>query len=380
MKCHSFKKVFVVSVMMLLCFTQAKSQTAEQKKQSRSFDFFNRISSKSTKEIIPESYFIPDEYKENVFFDDFSTNKNNWTMVIDERSFRKIENGYLNYWSSFTNDPKYWRSAFCLKNIDIDETKNFEIEVSIKCTQYGVSIIPLIWGRNTENLNTYYFGFSSNDEFQIMKYENNDFSPFTKLNKTTALLTNDFNKLTIRKFGDKLYFFINEVLVHQMPVVKLPGNEFGFQAPSNSTVIADYIRLSYIGDLNYEKKIKAIVLDRNRKWLLKGKFEKMADYEHRVNPSTKNKMIAKLVQETIDSIGNTVNKFELRQNEYNPELEQFKIYFNTNDTLAIHVPIKEASSFDQNFSNLIVRPRFTLENNTFPLVYMDLINPRNNKT
>jgi hypothetical protein len=330
--------------------------------------------------IEPKQYSVPDENKEDIFFDDFLTNQNNWILVIDERSFRKLEDGYLNCWSYFTNDPKYWKSAFSLKTIDIDESKNFEIEVSLKCSQFGVSPIPLIWGRNTESLNTFYFGFTSRGEFQIMRFENNKFTDFKKSGKSDFININDYNKLTVRKFDNKLYFFINEHVVCQIPYEALPGHEFGFQAPSNSIINADFIRLSYIGGINYEKLVKALVLSRYNKWSTKGKFEKTIDYQNRVNQSTKSKMIASITQDVIDSIGNSKTKFELLRNEYNPDSEMFTIFFKSNDSITVKVPVKEAPSFDENFFNLILKPRFTLKNNTFPLIYMEITNPQNNKT
>lgn len=376
----SILKVILTCITLAFSLIQVKSQTTLIKKIHQFQDVFNKTIGNEEAEIDPKKYLIPEEYKNDIFSDDFSTNKNNWTMVIDERSFRKIENGYLNYWSYFTNDPTFWRSAFCLKNIEIDETKNFELEISVKCTQYGVSIIPLIWGRNTENLNTLYFGFTSKGEFQVLKFENNAFSNLSKLIRSDAIIPSNYNLLTLRKFGSKLYFFINKELVFQMPSINLPGHEFGFQAPSNSNVFADFIRMTYIGDLSYEKKVKSIVVNKYEKWLVRGKFEKTVDYELRVNQSTKNKMIARLVQEVIDSIGNTKNKFELLRNEYNPDHEMFKVYLKANDPIALNVPIKEASSFDENFLKLILNPRFTIENNTFPLVYMDFTNPQNKLT
>lgn len=324
----------------------------------------------------PNKYYIPEEYREEIFFDEFLTNKNNWILVINENSFRKLENGYLNCWSYFTNDPQYWKSAFSLKKINVDEDKDFEIETSIKCTQYGVSSIPLIWGRNSKNLHTFYFGFTDKNKFQIIEFNDGEFN-IIKNSKSNYIKINDYNKLTIRKFGNELCFFINEQLVDKMPYIKMPGKEFGFQAPSNTIIYVDFFKMSYIGDINYEKLVKRLVQQKYNQWAIQGKFEKTIDYKNRVNQTTKSKTIATITQDIIDSIGNSQNKFELLRNDYDPDKETFTIFFKEHDPIEVAVPIKEAPSFDKNFFRLILTPRFTLKDNTFPLIYMRIENPEN---
>lgn len=324
----------------------------------------------------PRVYSIPDENREEIFYDNFSTNRNNWTLVIDDRSFRKLESGSLKCWSFNTNDPKFWKSAFILKKINIDESKDFEIEVSVKCSQYGQSVIPVIWGRNSETLGTLYFGYSSTGQIQILNFKNNNFEYIFNSNKKSEFVKiDDYNKLTVRKCSGIIYFFINEKLVYKIDYFKLPGNEFGIQAPSNSVVYIDYLKLSYIGDVNYEKLVKRIVLNKLEQWESRGKFEKTIDYENRVNQRTKSRMVARLTQEAIDSIGKQKNNLTLLRNEYEADKEAFRLYFCEGDPIYLNVPINEARSFDENFFNLGIRSRFTLENNKFHVVYIDFTNP-----
>lgn len=328
---------------------------------------------------LASNYYVPDENIDHLFYDDFLTNKNNWKIVIDEHSFREIENGVIKSWSFFTNDSRYWRSAFSLKKIDIDESKNFEIEASIRCIQYGVSPVSLIWGRNSETLKTFYFGFNSDGSVQILKYENDQFHVFYN-KKCNFFNPNSFNRLTVRKSYGWLYFFINSNLIFKMPYLNLPGHEIGFQSPSNTTIEVDFIRISYLGSTNYEKKLKNLVTAKLNKWQLQGKFEKTMDFRQRVNAETKGRFLAKTTQDVIDSMATEKAKISIVGNKYDPDSEKYKLYLTSNDSIEIHVPIKEARIFDENIGKLDLKPRFTLENNTFPLVYMDITNLQNKRT
>jgi Caspase domain len=205
----------------------------------------------------PEVYSISDELKEQVFHDDFDKFNNYWLLGIEENSWiENIENGQL-FFQSLTNKPKE-----DVLPVIIDQTRNFEIEISIKFEKGDMEkAYGLQWGKSNNPVKQYDFYLSGNGQYTIDKYtgEFHDFVPFT-----TSDFVNRYahNKLTIRKAEESYYFFINENLVHTMPFEPFFGNLLGFQVAENSTILIDYIHVSYLGkEEEIAEKSKVLIMD-----------------------------------------------------------------------------------------------------------------------
>lgn len=126
--------------------------------------------------------------------------------------------------------------------------------------------------------------------------------------------------------------------------------------------------------------IKNYVEKRINQWQNKGKFEKSSDYQKRVNEVSRNKQIDYFVQYYIDSIGSQQISLKDAKNEYDADNEVFKIVFSDLNTIYLPVPIDEAIVFDRNFSNLLyTNSKFTLFNDKFELLHLDIVNPINDK-
>lgn len=131
---------------------------------------------------------------------------------------------------------------------------------------------------------------------------------------------------------------------------------------------------------NFETDLKIYVEKQINAWQKKGKFEKTATYQKRVNEESRNYEIKRLTQFYIDSIGAKRIDFKNASNEYDADNEVFKITFNNLNSIYLPVPINEAKTFDVNFKSIeYEEPNFTYFNNNFEILHLEVINPVINK-
>ncbi len=119
-------------------------------------------------------------------------------------------------------------------------------------------------------------------------------------------------------------------------------------------------------------------------WQTKGKFEKLDDYNQRVNENTRQQFCYKVSDEFFEQIGKPIfdKDIKVATVDYDTENEIFRINLSYFNSIYIPVPIDEAPSFDKNFKNL------SFENIKYNLTKKDKLeiykltihNPHNNKT
>ena len=117
-------------------------------------------------------------------------------------------------------------------------------------------------------------------------------------------------------------------------------------------------------------------------WQKKGKFEKVSDYQNRVNDDARLQKIEYYTQKAIDSIGISSLRFDFITNEYDADNESFKISFPYYNPIFLKVALNEAPSFDANFNDLeFSNIRFTLlDNYDLEIMHLEIINSTNGKT
>ncbi len=195
-----------------------------------------------SQDVMPDTYDgVAQSNKQKIFIDNFDDNRYYWIKESSPNTHR-IADGYL----FFANDFGF--PFIDGKPINFDANKNFEFEAKIKFVSgdvedfNGLFIGQLIFG------DKYFYGFSSMGKYKIEKetgLQTETIVPETALssiNKTAE------NTLTIRKYGDKYYFFLNKTLIHEMPYETLPGNYIGFNVSKKTLIRVNYIRLHYIKD------------------------------------------------------------------------------------------------------------------------------------
>jgi len=191
--------------------------------------------------------------KQLIFFDDFKNAENDWSIGTYGDGCRKtkIKNGYFKIESLCDNQfPYFWTNL-----VNIDETKDFEIEANIMFV-YGEdsNSNSLVWGDGmidgTKFSYRYRFGISGNGKYMIDKYSGS-WEYIKNWTKSSNINKGQYNKLTIRKIKDNNYYFINNQFVHKSIFESFYGQRIGFQSSQNATIRIDYISVSY---LSKEKK------------------------------------------------------------------------------------------------------------------------------
>jgi len=159
---------------------------------------------------------------------------------------RRIENGYL------FMESKIDKAKLIYMGFYIDESRDYEIETNIKFVKGKPNTgHALLWGKDPDR--DYGFYFTGQQSYKISKYDGGyvDFTPFQT---NTIIKPNDYNKLTIRKIGAKMYFFINEELVHNMDSQPLFGQSIGLQVGGSSVIYVDDLVLSYLNEVKTNKQ------------------------------------------------------------------------------------------------------------------------------
>jgi len=198
------------------------------------FVFVTKISAQG---LMPDSYAgIPQSSKTRIFMDNFDDDRYSWIKNASS-SGQEIIDGYYMFSNAF-DFPNTDGKA-----ISFDATQNFEIETKIKFVSGDVEKFSgLFWGELVFG-DKYFFGFSSMGSYVINKevgFNTNNILPETKseiINKTAE------NSLTVRKYGDKYYFFLNQNLIYTMDYEELPGQFIGFTVADKSLIQINFLRL-----------------------------------------------------------------------------------------------------------------------------------------
>ena len=194
----------------------------------------------SFSQIMPDAYDgIEQSSKSRIFIDNLDDNRYYWIKESSPNTHR-IADGYL----FFANDFGF--SFIDGKPINFDPTRNFELETKIKFISgdveefNGLFIGQLIFG------DKYYYSFSSMGEYKIEKEVSLITEVIVPPTKLSSINQTAENSLTIRKYDDIYYFFINKTLVHTMPYETLPGQYIGFNVSKKTLIRINFLRLQYI--------------------------------------------------------------------------------------------------------------------------------------
>ena len=106
--------------------------------------------------------------------------------------------------------------------------------------------------------------------------------------------------------------------------------------------------------ISIREQAQAYVQSKIKEWQKKGKYEKMADYQVRVNENTRKQKIYELSNEFFGKIGNSIFEKDIKTAtlDYDTESEIFRINLDYFNPLYIPVPIDEAPDFEKNFSKM----------------------------
>lgn len=194
----------------------------------------------NAQELMPDSYDgIPQSSKTRLFLDNFDDNKYLWIKNTSPATHQMIDGYFM-----FSND--YGFPYTDGKPISFDGTKNFEIETRIKFVSGDVEKFSgLFWGELIFG-DKYFFGFSSMGKYKIDKEVGLQTTTILEPVESAIVNSTAENSFTIRKYGDKYYFFLNKNLIYTMDYEDLPGQYIGFTVAEKSMIQINYLRLWYI--------------------------------------------------------------------------------------------------------------------------------------
>lgn len=204
----------------------------------------------------PSDYsFGKNQNSQVILEDDFTKFNNFWLLGIEENSWSEtIEDGHLVF-QSLTN-----KSKEDLLPVIIDQKRDFQIEATIKFVEGKMELgYGLQWGKAVNPARQFDFLLTGAGHYSIDKYDGtfSDYIPFTLSDNVNRYAS---NKITIRKVGDKYYFFLNEKNVHSMQFEPFFGNMIGFQVGDLSTIAIDNIEVMYLDQAETDMS-KVLIMD-----------------------------------------------------------------------------------------------------------------------
>lgn len=188
-----------------------------------------------------------------LFYEPFQVNTSGYATASTDRYEKKLENGYYKIAS---RQEDYVPEESFNKNglFQIDKSRDFQIEIDMKYVSgRDNNANALLFGKATKKsasgfTSHFRFGFSGNGKITIDNY-NADSRSFTDLLGWTVckpLQPKNFNKLTVRKSGKKLYFFVNEVLVHTADYTSFYDDNVGFMVNGGTEVHVKNLIVGYL--------------------------------------------------------------------------------------------------------------------------------------
>lgn len=183
------------------------------------------------------------------FKDDFDDNKNNWAIKNNDTQVLEIKNGKYYYENKGTG------GLWTYKNMFIDPSKDFSIETTLTQTSGDDnSGFGLVIGLDNGD-NYCVFNITSTKFFKVYEYQdtkNTELSPWTKSDVIKPM--NEPNKLTIRKTGSNMFFYVNDVEVFKTSSPPLKGSQYGIIIQNIKTVLID----NFIVKQNISSKINLV--------------------------------------------------------------------------------------------------------------------------
>ncbi|MCF6242835.1 MAG: OmpA family protein [Bacteroidales bacterium] len=206
------------------------------------------------------------------FYDDFSTNKNSWSIDDNADVRTAIKNGVYEIWHKrFTASYNFWRE------FAIDKKDEFYIETSIKHID-GVEDMGygIVWGASSWS-NSYNFLIAETGYYSIGGYKNKIWHDYKKWTSTNYLKKDSFNKLAIRYKSGKLEFYINDKKVTTLNYMPFMGNKIGFVLYHRMFIQIDYLKVEYNRErINLVKNINPNYKKKNLGKNINSKYSEIA--------------------------------------------------------------------------------------------------------
>lgn len=171
----------------------------------------------------------------SIFAEYFDDNSNNWVLGNSTNTSRSIENGVFVF-KSFNNGNYIFD-----RNIDIDQTKDFEINMDVKFNSQSGFAALFYGGLNVSNLFNLYIDRNGNLNI------GNLYTGLEYGQSGIPMFLNVYNKITYRKVGNNCYFYINGKYVEKEIFLPFYGNKIGIGIGGGpSELMVDSFKVDYI--------------------------------------------------------------------------------------------------------------------------------------
>ncbi len=170
--------------------------------------------------------------------DNFNDNSHGWSVGDDGELKEWFGRGF--YFLQNKTSDSYYRSW---TKLHVNENKDFKFEAGIKLVKgkddayYGLSWAAYGWK------NEMGFIINSNGEYTIYYYKDGEFHNLDYGRSSAIKRAGIVNNFTVKKTGNKYYFYINGQLLHSCDYVKAFGTSWGFYLDPQTTIGVDYFRV-----------------------------------------------------------------------------------------------------------------------------------------
>ena len=178
------------------------------------------------------------------FTEDFENNSHNWNLNNGSNSRSDILDGL------YIIQSKSASSFLYSIPVGLNFERNFELEAGVMIFESPNNHRNgLSWGASTTPFNFNCLTFNANNNVWIGAFDGTTqtYSPWLDWSPVTSIKpVRNYNKLTVRKIGNKYFFFINEAFVSEFTANGYRGEKAGFIVGSFSVLYIDFLRIDYI--------------------------------------------------------------------------------------------------------------------------------------
>lgn len=156
-----------------------------------------------------------------LFEEHFQDNRNNW-LIVDNNAYRfAIKDGL------YILESKAGGCWYSSKPVPINQNADFKIELRTqKFSGTDVYGYGLIWGCRDQN-NFYVFLIFGDGEYSFQKCQNGAYTRILSGVGAMIKKSNGQNKISLKKTGDSLEFYVNDLFVNRSPFLPFFANYTG---------------------------------------------------------------------------------------------------------------------------------------------------------
>ena len=179
--------------------------------------------------------------------DNFTSNKNNWAESNSSDAVLEVKNN--RYYFEHKRTSGGWSST---KVVDIDESKDFEIESRIlKVSGINNNGYGFVFGRKDGN-NQFVFTISGDGSYSIDQYVDGKYTAIKKWTKSSYIKKGNYayNTLKIKKERGFIKFYVNDRYLTLYTHKPFMGKRFGFILYNNQKIAVNNLKIKYINGSN----------------------------------------------------------------------------------------------------------------------------------